>query len=166
MEKILFALSKNGMEIFWDLETSHASTHFQDTPALKEVVRKAIPNFVVEGEGIQVEVDIGKVVGESSLIETTDHDDIVYALRPLRTLYSKFVKNRKPVATSWVTISIKHGEKGQYYLYTAYVGRLTPSFLGGDYLPEQSKGFWSHHALVWGTQEVIPESVTKECPWE
>ena len=164
-EKTLFAVSENGVEVFWDPQTSHASTHFQDAPSLKEAVKEAISNLVVEGTGIQIDVDMGRMVGVSSLVETNEGDEIVYALRPLRTLYSRFVKNREPEPTSWVSINIQRDKEGQYNLYTAYIGRLTPSFPGGDYLPEQSKEFWSKHALAWGAQEVIPESVNSECPW-
>ena len=53
----------------------------------------------------------------------------------------------------------------EYLLYTAFVGRLTPSFPGGNFLPEQSKEFWSNHALVWGNQEVVLGSETTVCPW-
>lgn len=93
-EKVLFALSKNGIEIFWDPHTSHASTHFKDSPGLREVVKEVLSGIDVGEEGIQTDVDTGKVVGESSLVETNEGDDIVYALRPLRTLYSRFVKGR------------------------------------------------------------------------
>ncbi len=86
-------------------------------------------------------------------------------MRPLRTQYSRFVKNRQSQDTSWITIDLRKSKEGEYFLYTAFIGKLAPSFPGGDFLPEQSNEFWSNHALVWGGQDIVPWSETTECPW-
>jgi hypothetical protein len=106
-----------------------------------------------------------KRLGSQMWVETNSHDEIVYALRPHRDRYSRFVKNKTTLATHYITLSFKQIQDTQYELYTAYVGKITPSFPGGDYLPEQSKDFWSKHALVWGNQAIVPGTETTECPW-
>ena len=56
-------------------------------------------------------------------------------MRPLRTQYSRFVKNKQSQPTSWITIDLGKSDKNEYDLYTAFVGKLTPSFPGGNVLP-------------------------------
>ena len=162
--KEFFANSKNGVGVYWDNENSHAVTHFAHHPKLRAAAEKFISEIEIKNAFNRVEGDTGEIIGMSSLVETVNGDKIVYALRPLRKTYSRFVKNKKPVPTSWVTIDIRQKDD-EYFLYTAFVGRLTPSFPGGDYLPEQSKEFWSKHALVWGSQEIVPGTETTICPW-
>jgi hypothetical protein len=157
--------SKNGCEVFVDLETSHAATHFQDSPLLFDAVKKTLPLIELDGEKIRIEIDTGEVVGVSDLVETHPGDEIVYAMRPHRDRYSRFVKNRLAEETSWIVLSLERLNQEQFKLYTAFAGRLTPSFPGGDFMPEHSNEFWSKHALVWGNQDVIPGSETNSCPW-
>lgn len=162
--KELFAKSKNGVEVFLDTETSHAITHFAHNPKLREFAKKILSETEVEGELIRLDRDMREVVGMTDLVETEEEDEIVYAMRPRRSTYSRFVKNKQSTPTNWVTIDVRKKGSG-YFLHTTFIGRLTPSFPGGDYLPERSREFWSKHALVWGSQEVIPGSETTQCPW-
>lgn len=162
--KELFAKSKNGIEVYLDTEQSHALTHFSHNPKLIEVVKKVISDLDILEKMICIEKQMDEYIGYTDLVETKDRDEIVYALRPLRSVYSRFVKNKKSVPSKWVTLNIRK-EKEMYVLHTTFVGRLTPSFPGDDYLPDQSKAFWACHALVWGSQEIIPGSETEKCPW-
>lgn len=157
--------SKNGCDVFADLESSHAATHFNDSPKLFDAVKKVIPLIALDKEKVRVEIDTAEVVGTSDLVETHQGDEIVYAMRPYRDRYSRFVKNRLAEETSWIVLSFERLNQEQYKLYTAFVGRLTPSFPGGDFMPEMSNEFWATHALVLGNQEVIPGSETDVCPW-
>jgi hypothetical protein len=160
----LFATTKNGYEVYIDMERSHALTHLSKTSGLEAAAKEFIAGIGVCGDQLRLEKDMGYVVGFVDLVETKTGDDIVYAKRPHRETYSRFVKNKKSAPSSWVTLDLRR--KGDLYeLYTAFVGRLTPSFPGGDFLPDQSKDFWSRHALVWGSQEIVPGTETKECPW-
>lgn len=157
--------TKNGFDVYVDMESSHAATHFAHQPELFGAVREVISSIDAEGNVVRVETDLGRVIGETDLVETTEQDEIVYARRPLRGVqYSRFVKNKSSSPTSWVTVDLrKDGEN--YRIYTAFVGRLAPSFPGGDFLAEKSREFWSTHALVWGSQEVVLGTETTECPW-
>lgn len=146
------------------MEHSHASTHFAHHPKLIDAVKAVIPTLEVHDPSIRIDREMEGEIGTSDLVETTEQDEIIYAKRPLRTQYSRFVKNKSPRSTKWITIDLRK-EGDIYNLYTAFVGQLTPSFPGGDFLPEQSREFWSNHALVWGFQEVLPETVTTKCPW-
>ena len=127
-------------------------------------MKKVISDLDILEKMICIEKQMDEYIGCTDLVETKEGDEIVYALRPLRSIYSRFVKNKKSVPSKWVTLNIRK-EKEMYVLHTAFVGRLTPSFPGDDYLPDQSKEFWACHALVWGSQEIIPGSETDKCPW-
>lgn len=157
--------TKNGLDVSVDMKSAHAATHFAHNPKLFDLVKRTIPTIEATDDHIRVERDTGKEAGTSDLVDTDEHDVIVYAKRPLRAQYSRFVKNRTPAPTSWITIDLRKKSDTEYDLYTAYVGRLVPSFPGGSFLPDQSVDFWSTHALVWGPQEIIPGTETSECPW-
>lgn len=160
-----FAQTANGRKVVFDTENSHAITHFSKNPQLRGYVEKIIPTITALEPILRITIDAGEIVGSSDLVETNDADEIIYALRPLRTQYSRFVKNKQSVPTTNITIDLREEASGDYTLYTAFVGSLTPSFPGGNYLPEQSRDFWSCHALVWNSQEVVLGTETKECPW-
>ena len=165
MKKRFLGKTKNGCAVYVDLETSHAVTHFADHPKLLGFLKRAIPTIDATTDKVRLEKDMGEDVGTTDVVETNEQDEIVYALRPLRTRYSRFVKHKTPTPTSWITIDLYKAGENEYALYTAFVGRLTPSFPGGDYLPDQSISFWSNHALVWGFQEIVPGTETPQCPW-
>jgi hypothetical protein len=167
-ESKFLAHTKDDIPVYFDEQSSHAETHLQSHPKLLGAVIECIPKIVVNADLAREEFELSYVIGTSDLVATTTNDEIVYALRPHRTKYSRFVKNREPAPTRYIVIDIRKKSKksdGSFYLYTCFIGRLTPSFPGGDFLPEQSVEFWSKHALVWGTQEVIPGTITKQCPW-
>ena len=164
MKKEFLGKTKNGIDVYVDMEHSHASTHFAHHPKLREAVEEVIPMIDADDSIVRLDRDMGREIGTTDLVETGERDEIVYAKRPLRTTFSRFVKHKQPTPTNWITIALrKNGD--EYSLYTAFVGKATPSFPGGDYLPEQSKEFWGNHALVWGSQEIIHGSETSTCPW-
>lgn len=158
-------VTKNGYTVCVDLETSHASTHLADTPELLTLVQEALPSIVVDGEYTQYEHDFGRVIGESDLVETEDDDDVVYARRFQRDIYTRFVKNKKAQPSSRITIWLKTTDTDKCELVTAYVGRPVPPFPGDEFETKESKPFWSKHALAWGRQEIVLGTETKECPW-
>lgn len=164
---VSIALSANNHEVYFDAETSHAVTHFAQHPALVDAVRRSIEKLTLTGDRLRMEIDTGEIVGTTDLVETTADDDIVYALRPMRTAYARFVKDKNATPTSSIVIDIRKNTEGQYLLHTAFIGKLTPSFPGDSdpYEGERSRAFWSQHALVWGSQEIIPGTETTVCPW-
>jgi hypothetical protein len=157
--------TKNGLEVLVDLERGHAATHLRDTPGLLEMVKEAIPNIEPDDSYRRIEIDLGREVGYSDLVETEDGDEIVYAKRPHRDAYTRFVKNKGPVPSSWITLELQRKDEQHYELFTAYIGRIVPSFPGTSFETFKSKPFWSRHALVWGRQEVVLGTETTECPW-
>jgi len=130
-------------------------------------IESAGRQFLVE------EVDFGRPIGETICVPTGSGDEIAFALRPKRRGLSRFVKNREPEPCSSVVVILKaaDGQPGAYVLVTAFVGRRPepePWDRNAIRTPEQSAravAFWSSHALVWGSEEIIPGTETKTCPW-
>ena len=87
------------------------------------------------------------------------------------------MKNRKPEPCTSVVVIVKtaDGEPGAYVLVTAFVGgKPEPEPWDGRAIAaagllgpgmRRALDFWGSHALVWGSEPVIPGTETEDCPW-
>jgi len=157
--------SANGSEIVYDGSASHATTHFEDTPELKPAVIEALAATAVAGETMFFEYDLGRVIGTTDLVKTDEHDEIIYAKRKSRDVYTRFTKSRAPQPCSTVTIFLSRLTEQRYELGSAWVGYLGPSFPGDANETPESRPYWEAHALVWGRQEIQSGTETTVCPW-
>ncbi|MDO8492120.1 MAG: CRISPR-associated protein Csx3 [bacterium] len=150
-------------ELVVDRKDSHVTTHQTVLPLLAETLA------LLHSEGRESffgEANLGNVVGENIRVETTDTDEIIFAKRPRRRGLTRFVKNRQPEPCSDVVVLVKRIAGGAYVLITAFIGTRCPAEpWDSQWATEQSVPFWSTHALVWGHEEVIAGTETKECPW-
>lgn len=160
-----FTKSANGIDIYIDLENSHAATHIKNHPQLLDYARKIVESHEVIKDEDRFETDMGFTVGLSDLVTTSDKDEIVYAKRTNRDKINRFVKNRVPEETSTVTMDIRKGKDDKYFIYTVYIGKITPKSPGGEKEDPDSRDFWNKHALVWGSQDIEEGSETPICPW-
>lgn len=122
---------------------------------LEEVIGEIHP----EGrELIEHEHEFDHVVGETLCVETDEKSDIVYAIRPNRNGYSKFIMNRGPEPTRYMTVILKKDDKvGGYTITTAYFGRLAPREPWGPEVSEEQCDFWRTHALVMWSDPNLPK---------
>lgn len=163
--KKLIATTKNGVDVYLDTEHSHAATHIAHHPELLEFAKNIIADRVFGGRFLKFSTDMGGVVGNSDLVETTANDDTFYAKRPNRRNYTRFVNGKNAEPTRFVTLELRKVDD-QVVLFTVYIGGATPPFPYGKDDPHQDgREFWKTHALVTGNQEYLEETVTKECPW-
>ncbi|MFZ2836142.1 MAG: hypothetical protein WAZ21_02385 [Candidatus Saccharimonadales bacterium] len=153
--KQLVAMSKNNISVFVDYEATNVTFHIRETPDLLDLVREAIEASDIVGEGeLLFERNMGRIVGTTSLVETTDADDIIYAKRKEREKYSRFAKNRELVPTSYIVICIRK-QSGDYLLWTAWCGRLLPK---EAYDP--ASHFSRTHALVYDEELIQLDTIT------
>ncbi len=158
--------TKNGFDVYVDMETSHAATHLQKHPNLFEIAKKILSGCEVTSDELRFETDTGVIVGDTDLVRTEEGDDVFYAKRPNREKYSRFVRGKKAATTTLVTIDVRKSGEGEYDLYTTYVGGIVPSFpTGKEDANYEQRQFWATHALVAGNQDILSETVTTECPW-
>ncbi len=134
-------------------------------------VRQLLPEALatIQSEGRQFivgEVDFGRPVGESACGATGPGDEILYAKRPRRWGLTRFVRNRTPEPCSSVVVILKKAEEDDsYILITAFIGRKAEPEPWDRNATAKSYAFWSSHALVWGSEPVVPGTETTVCPW-
>lgn len=158
------AISKNNITVYLDDQLTNATLHIIETPNLLTLVEEALRETVLVGGNVAVEKDLGRIVGETSLVATSDHDEIVYAKRLHRDKFTRFVKNKTLTPTGCVTIILRKTDDG-YNLWSAWCGRLVPMSPGDGEAMPKSQGFWRNHALVYDESIIQPGTVTPVCPW-
>ncbi len=90
--------SADGKLVTLDYANTNVEYHIIETPDLLSLVQEVLPTLILGDQAqIVVERDLGRVVGTTNLVETTDKDEIVYAKRVGRSKYSRFVKNRREI---------------------------------------------------------------------
>lgn len=160
--------SANGMNIVFDPVNSHTATHFNSAPNLKDVVTSLLPTLVLQDDIIGMDVNLDKYVGESDVVEVDESDEIVYAMRSLREDqgYVPFTKSRTSQPTRYVSIYLVRQSEDTYELSSAWFGRFeSPMFPQMGNATPESIPYWSKHAFVWGSQEIIPGTELSERPW-
>ena len=164
MPSKLLCKTKNNLDVSIDLKGSHAATHLADTPGLLELVKEALLTLSPNQDDVYTEVDLGRNIGTSDLVQTTKNDDVFYAKRINRTNYTRFVRGRQPVKTSVITL-VLHRQEDNYLLYSAWIGPAAPPFPNDEKETVESRDFWKTHALVWGRQAVQPNTEISTWPW-
>lgn len=116
---------------------------------------------------IVAQVDFDRVVGETICVNTRKGDEIVFAKRPKRFGLTRFVKNRKPEPCQSAVVILKAADdlSGAYVLVTAFIGLKPEPEPWDRNATANSRKFWETHALLWGSEPVIPGSETQVCPW-
>jgi hypothetical protein len=127
--------------------------------ALAKVEMPAELDFAV------IEVEMGRNVGKSNLVKTGIDDIIVYAKRPNRNGWTAFVKDRQRTDCSSVVVILKRIAINELVLITSWIGKKSPHEPWDPKATKESLPFWRTHAIVWGSEEVLPETATTMCPW-
>lgn len=111
------------------------------------------------------EIEFDRIVGESVCVQTTGADEIVWAKRPGRLGHSRFVKNRRAEPCKSIVVILKAGDYGEYFIVTAFIGHRPEPEPWDRNATANSRDFWNSHALVWGSEEIVPGTETTVCPW-
>ncbi|MEN9342412.1 MAG: Serratia phage [Candidatus Parcubacteria bacterium] len=139
----------------------HSHIHETARPFLAEAVSKietAGKDFLI------APIDMGLIVGGNACVATCENDKIIFAQRPGRMGLTRFVENRVSQPCSVVTVILKE-VAGEYILLTAFIGPPAELEPWHPKATEESKKFWNTHALVWGSEPIIPGTETRICPW-
>lgn len=118
--------------------------------------------FIVE------EVEFDRIIGESNCVSTNRNDsNVSFARRPKRFGLTRFVKNRQPEPKSSAVCILKtaEDEPGKFVLVAAFIGQKSPPEPWDEFAEPDSIPFWKTHALIWGSEPVIPGTETTICPW-
>lgn len=155
----LLGVLKNGEPVF-DRPNSH----------LHEGVRALLPELLKSFDPrsrqfVAYEHDFGRVVGQGNCVQTTASDAVVWAKRPKRAGHTRFVKNRTAEPCGSAVVVLKRDNRGYYVLITAFVGHKSGLEPWDPRATDEDRKFWASHALVWGSEEVIPGTEISVCPW-
>jgi len=160
--------SANGKRVVFDPIRSHASTHFHDSPKLRDLVIDVLSKKELVEAIVAEDVDMGRVVGDTDVVEVDGTDEIVYAMRKHREDqgYVPFTKSRMTQPSSFVSIYLTEKDSMTYELSSAWIGEYeSPPFPQMDNATADSIPYWQKYAFVWGSQEIIPGSEISDCPW-
>ena len=127
-------------------------------------------------EFIAEEAHYNGPIGKTLCVETHPGDRIVYAQRVGRAGLTRFVENRTSEPCSSVVVVLKKAEESSdYVLITAFIGCLSEpepwdrrafnQQADSAEAERKSREFWNSHALVWGVEQIIIDTITTECPW-
>lgn len=122
---------------------------------------------------INVDHNFGCIIGQTICVETKLNDQIVFANRIGRqTGHTRFVLNRRPESTSWLTVALRPLADGNYEIRTAYIGKQAPPepwdrwVLNQTKELERSRDFWANHALIWDESKIITGTQKNYMPEE
>lgn len=165
MHKHTIAQLSKGREIYINLITSPAGKYISHQPYVIQLIKEALSSVKPKGKRMAVEHDMGRVIGHTDIIKTTDKDTIFYA-RPIKQdVFSRYAKNRYPKPSRRLTLVLEQDDNGDYELYDTWIGPHSPPFPGHEKATAKSKTYWENHALAQDAQPVQSKTITKECPY-
>ncbi|MDB5170313.1 MAG: hypothetical protein JWO35_7 [Candidatus Saccharibacteria bacterium] len=168
--QIFLCTSKNGKRVTYDPIHSHAATHLEDTPQLKDLVIEAIQNMTLKEDSIGTEIDMGRIVGTSDVVDVDSTDEVVYGIRKNRDKegHAPFVKSRHGDPCSYVALHLVKQDDGSYVLSSTWIGTFSGDdepFPNAPDATVRSKEFWNKRAFVYGSQEIQAGTETTKRPW-
>ena len=163
------ATTQNGSTIYVDLIRSQAAINISRQPNLLNLVKELLETTTINKHNplIHLERDMGRDIGYNYVVETKETDTILYGQLLRDETFTRFVKNGKPLTTTYLSIILRRqpGEDS-YELHDTWVGRLSPPRPGSENENAQSKPYWETHAFVLDGQPVQQRTLTKDCPYE
>jgi hypothetical protein len=157
--------TRNDVPVFVDLIRSKAATHISQQPHLLGLVEEVLRSTTVRGPGMNIERNMGRSIGYNFVVETTDNDSVLYAQQLQEDIYTRFVKNGKPLPTQYLTIVLQRADDATYDLVDTWIGRLSPPRPGSADETDDSKTYWKDHAFVLRNEPLQLRTVTKVCPY-
>lgn len=142
-----------------------ASSHIHSLPhgVLAEAISRVefgAPRFA------KLVVPLGRIIGKSTCVETGPTDEIVFARRKNRYGYTRFVFDRSPIDCDSVVLVLMPACPGtnDLILITAFIGHGAEPEPWDMKATAASVEYWSHHALVWGSEPIESGTETLSCP--
>ena len=165
MYKYVISRSLGGYEIYVNLIASNAGQYLSRHPYIINLIKEVLVPMKLKSSEVTIERDMGRIIGNTDIIETTEKDTIFYAQPTKKSVFSRYAKNRYPSPSRSLTIVLKKDEEGNYELEETWIGPHTPPFPGDENATDKSKPYWQTHALVQDAQTVQAKTITKVCPY-
>lgn len=165
MYKFLLYRGDEDHEVYVNLISSSAGTYLSRRPHIIALIKELLSSAVLKGGKVVIEKDLGRDIGTTDILTTSDNDNIYYA-RPLKSeVYSRFAKNRYAQPSSLLTIILVRDDEGNYEVIDTWIGANHPAFPGDKDATNRSYEYWKNHALVQDAQVIQSKSITKTWPY-
>ncbi|HVC35885.1 MAG TPA: hypothetical protein VNE40_00355 [Candidatus Dormibacteraeota bacterium] len=165
MYRYVVAESPDGYQVWVNLITSSAGRYISRQPHLITLIKEVLAPMSLSGSRVSIERDMGRVIGNTDIVETSEKDSIFYAQPYKMNVFSRYVKNRFSPPSHKLTLIIQQDNEGNYELTDTWIGPCSPPFPGDIKETTKSKLYWASHALVSDAQIVQAKTITKVCPY-
>jgi hypothetical protein len=165
MYKYMLDQTKDKYDIYINLISSPAGIYLSRRPYIIGLIKELLATRSLKGERIVIEKDMGRGIGTTDVVTTSDKDTIYYA-QPLKSdVFSRFARNRYPQVSNILTVVIQRDQDGDYEVYDTWIGSNYPAFPGDKQQTKASKEYWKTHALVQNAQHIQSKTLTRVCPY-
>lgn len=165
MYKFILTPPDSDYEIYVNLISSSAGRYLSRRPYVIGLIKEVLGSLDLQGDRVVVERDMGRAIGSSDIIATSEKDTIYYAQPIKNEVFSRFAKNRYPESSQMLTIVAVRDANDNYEVQDAWIGDACPPFPGDVYATNDSKVYWQTHALAQDAQLIKSNSITKDCPY-
>lgn len=165
MYKFMLSQPDSEYEVYVDLIASSAGHYLSRRPYVINLIKEVLPSLDLHGDRLIIERDMGRAIGNTDIVATSDKDTIYYAQPVKSQVFSRFARNRYPESSQIITIIARRDSSGSYEIQDTWIGAASPPFPGDDYEDADSKTYWQTHALVHDSRVIQTKSVTKTCPY-
>jgi hypothetical protein len=164
--KHIIGITKNDMSVYVDLIHSRAAKHISAQPQLLMFIKEAVRAQSPTKDHVSLELNMGRSVGYDFTVPTTEKDVIFYAQLIKSTVFTPFIKNGAPTATTHLSIVLSKTSETEYELLDAWIGDMSPGLPGSTEETKESTPYWSSHAVVYTNQALQTRSITKVNPYQ
>lgn len=165
MYKYVITESPSGYEVYVNLITSSAGQYISRQPHVITLMKEVLDAKTLTGLHVAIEHDMGRVIGNSNIVETTDKDTIYYAKAFKKSVFSRYAKNRNPAPSNVLTIILERDADGGYEIHDTWIGPYSPPFPDIDNMAAKSITYWENHALAQDEHAIQAKTITKVCPY-
>ncbi|GAC1391872.1 MAG: hypothetical protein NVSMB46_05970 [Candidatus Saccharimonadales bacterium] len=165
MSKQVLVNFPSGVSVYVNLLQTAAGKTISRQPYLIKFIKEALLTKDITGPSLYIEHDMGRVIGHTDIIETSEKDIIFYAQPFKKTVFSRYAKNRFPTPSNHITVLLEQDSEGDYEVTNTWIGTYSPPFPGDLNETDQSKSYWENHAYVQDAELVKSKSITKTSPY-
>lgn len=157
--------TKDSYDIYVNLISSPAGHYLSRRPYVIDLLKEILAAKELRGKRIVIEQDMGRDIGTTDIVTTSEKDTIYYARALKSDVFSRFAKNRYPQVSTTLTVIAVQDPEGNYEVSNTWIGNNHPAFPGDELATDESKDYWQSHALVQDAVAIQTRSITKACPY-
>jgi hypothetical protein len=165
MQRHVIIRLKNGQEVYVNMIASAAGRYLGRRPYMINLIKEVLQPMNITGSTLSIERDMGRNIGATDIVETTEKDIIFYAQPHKTAAFARYAKNRYPAPSTKLALCLERDDAGDYALVDTWIGPCSPPFPGDEKATAQSKPYWQTHALAQDAHAVQSKTITKDCPY-